>query len=173
MWVAVEAAFDTHAGRLEHLSHQDLQWNDDFATTVDSMRKGMDQVDAKVGQQIGQVVRDLTATILKAENDLRLVVQEADAKFTDMSQRTREAFATVETAFGELQQRFLRTEEFVKKGLTVERQSGLFVDEATRVHEMSLARASPAPMPQPLLQPSPTSTAPLPQPSPTPDAASS
>ena len=54
MWTAVEAAFDTHADRLEYLSHQDLQWNDDFATTVDAMKKAIDSVDAKVGQQVGQ-----------------------------------------------------------------------------------------------------------------------
>ena len=65
LWVAVEEAFDAHATRIEYLSHQDLQWNDDFATAVDGMRKAMEQLDAKVGQQLGQVVHDLTGTILK------------------------------------------------------------------------------------------------------------
>ena len=50
MWTAVEEAFDTHASRLEYLSHQDLQWNDDFATTVDGMKRAMGELDNKVGQ---------------------------------------------------------------------------------------------------------------------------
>ena len=65
MWVAVEEAFDAHATRLEHLSHQDLQWNGDFATTVDGTRRAIAELDNKVGQQVGQVVHDLTTTILK------------------------------------------------------------------------------------------------------------
>ena len=44
LWVAVEEAFDTHATRIETLSHQDLQWNDDFAKTFDLMQKSLDQL---------------------------------------------------------------------------------------------------------------------------------
>ena len=99
MWMAVEEAFDTHANRLEYLSHQDLQWNDDFATTVEAMRKGVDQLDGKVGQQIAQVVHDLTGTILKAENDLKIVINEADAKFSQIAQETQASVGETRKAF--------------------------------------------------------------------------
>ena len=117
LWVAVEEAFDAHATRIEYLSHQDLQWNDDFATAVDGMRKAMEQLDGKVGQQLAQVVQDLTSTIFKAENDLKIVIHGADAKFTEgttalhgIVAETRAAFAVVEQAFSELQQNFVKTE---------------------------------------------------------------
>ena len=155
MWVAVEEAFDTHATRIEYLSHQDLQWNDDFATAVDGMRKAMEQLDGKVGQQLAQVVHDLTGTILKAENDLKIVIHGADSKFTEGSDalhrivaETRGAFVAVEQAFIDPQQNFAKTEELVKKGLTV--KEGVFVAEGTAVHSMSSPpRASTAPGFQP------------------------
>jgi len=154
LWVAVEEAFDAHATRIEYLSHQDLQWNDDFATAVDGMRKAMEQLDNKVGQQMGQVVHDLTGTILKAENDRKIVIHAADAKFTEGTEalhtivgETRAAFVVVEQAFNELQQNFVKTEELAKKGLTV--KEGLFVGEGTAVHNLSPPRAATAPGLQP------------------------
>ena len=144
LWVAVEDAFDVHAGRLEYLSHQDLQWNDDFATAVDGMKRATEQLDSKVGQQVAQVVQDLTATVLKAENELRVVISQADVKFEEVTQKlrssvedTRQAFVVVESAFAELQRNVVKTEELVKKGLVTEPQSGLFVDQNATVHAMS------------------------------------
>ena len=105
-WVAVEEAFDRHATRIEELSHQDLQWNDDFARTFDGVRKTVDQMDQKLSQQIGQVVLDLTATVRKAEADLIVVIKEADGEFAkfrkeikDRVDETRDAFHTVEKEF--------------------------------------------------------------------------
>ena len=93
MWAAVEEAFDTHATRIEALSHQDLQWNAGFAKTFDGVRKGMDQMDTKVNQQIGQVVADLTATVRQAESDLTIAIKEADGEFAKFRRETEERVA--------------------------------------------------------------------------------
>ncbi len=150
-WVAVEEAFDRHATRIEELSHQDLQWNDDFARTFDGVRKTVDQMDQKLSQQIGQVVLDLTATVRKAEADLIVVIKEADGEFAkfrkeikDRVDETRDAFHTVEKEFETLKEQVRVTQECIKKGLQVDAQSGLFVGAATAVHGMS-PQKQPAP----------------------------
>ena len=144
LWVAVEEAFDTHATRIEALSHQDLQWNDDFAKTFDGIQKSMDQLEAKMNGHIGQVITDLTATVRKAESELIIVIKETDGEFgrfrKDIKERvdeTREAFKIVEQEFKALKENTKLMEEVLKRGYQVDPPSGLFVGAATAVHEMS------------------------------------